>query len=300
MAHAVNSALRAGRAANRRLALVLGDIVDGFMSTSRFVVTFVGCVTLLGGAVILSNDTARARFIEHAPAVVGHWLVPAANEVVAAASAAEAQVQQVSLQVVLPEQRFITQYLSRRYRVADEAVRRLVSEAYKAGENHVLDPTLILAVMAVESSMNPFAESSVGAQGLMQVMTRVHTDKFEMHGGDSAALDPIANIHVGSAILKDLIRRGGSVERGLQLYVGAGNMPDDGGYGARVLGERSRIQLAATGKVDAALAAGLRSDAARLEARAAPVAPAPAATVAPVSAGPDSSDPAGKAAERAA
>jgi hypothetical protein len=52
-----------------------------------------------------------------------------------------------------------------------------------------------------------------------------------------------------------LIRRGGSVERGLQLYVGAGNAPDDGGYGAKVLGERSRLATAANGKVDAAIAA---------------------------------------------
>ena len=37
---------------------------------------------------------------------------------------------------------------------------------------------------------------------------------------------------VGATILHELnFARGGSVERGLQLYVGAGNMPDDGGYG---------------------------------------------------------------------
>jgi hypothetical protein len=42
----------------------------------------------------------------------------------------------------------------------------------------------------------------------------------------------------------------------LQLYVGAGNLPDDGGYGAKVLGERSRLQIAAAGRVDAAIAAG--------------------------------------------
>jgi hypothetical protein len=90
----------------------------------------------------------------------------------------------------------------------------------------------------------------------MQVMTRVHAERFEPHGGHLAALDPIANMKVGSAILNDLINRGGSIERGLQLYVGAGNLPDDGGYGARVLGERARLALAATGKVDAAIAAG--------------------------------------------
>jgi hypothetical protein len=111
----------------------------------------------------------------------------------------------------------------------------------------------------------------------MQVMTRVHTDKFEPHGGEHAALDPVANIKVGSAILKELIRRGGTVERGLQLYVGAGNLPDDGGYGSRVMAERARIQLAAAGKVDSALTAGLRADNARADGRSASLVPAPEA-----------------------
>ena len=60
-------------------------------------------------------------------------------------------------------------WLSRRYRVAPEPVSRLVQEAWRVGEATKLDPTLILAVMAVESSFNPFAQSPVGAQGLMQI-----------------------------------------------------------------------------------------------------------------------------------
>jgi hypothetical protein len=284
---AVNHA--ADRAADHvaaRLAVVGRDTLNGFMAMSRFIVTFVGCVTMLGAAAIIADESARARFIEHAPALVGHWLVPAAPvAVVAGENGQSSAAQSASVEVGLePEQRHITQYLARRYRVADEAVRRLVAAAYRAGEEQALDPLLILAVMAVESSMNPFAQSSVGAQGLMQVMTRVHTDKFEAHGGDHAALDPIANIHVGSAILKDLVRRGGSVERGLQLYVGAGNLPDDGGYGSRVMAERARIQLAATGKVDGALSAGLRADAARITTPVVtPAAAAEAGGVAPVS-----------------
>ena len=81
---------------------------------------------------------------------------------------------------------------------------------------------LILAVVAIESRFNPFAQSPMGAQGLMQVMTRVHAERFAEHGGHLAALDPIANMKVGSEILQDLIRRGGSVERGLQLVGGRG------------------------------------------------------------------------------
>ena len=161
-----------------------------------------------------------------------------------------------------PQQKRVVQYLARRYRVADGAVRMLVSTAFQIGKEKNLDPLLILSVVAIESSLNPFAESAMGAQGLMQVMTRVHAQRFEPHGGEIAALDPVANMKVGTSILHELISRGGSVERGLQLYVGAGNMPDDGGYGARVLGERSRLQLAASGKVEAALSAAVRAAAA--------------------------------------
>jgi hypothetical protein len=88
----------------------------------------------------------------------------------------------------------------------------------------------------------------------------VHSDKFADHGGDHAALDPIANLRVGSAILRDLIRRGGSVERGLQLYVGAGNLPDDGGYAARVLAEQARIRIAAAGRAREAIASAEDAD----------------------------------------
>ncbi len=158
-----------------------------------------------------------------------------------------------------PQQKRIAQYLARRYRVADGAVRLLVATAYQIGREKNLDPLLILSVVAIESSLNPFAESAMGAQGLMQVMTRVHAQRFEPHGGETAALDPITNMKVGSSILHELISRGGSVERGLQLYVGAGNMPDDGGYGVRVLSERGRLQMAAAGKVDAALSAAIRA-----------------------------------------
>ena len=158
----------------------------------------------------------------------------------------------------------------------------LVAQAFEIGREKKLDPLLILSVIAIESSLNPFAASPVGAQGLMQVMTRVHAERFVAHGGDLAALDPIANMKVGSDILNELISRGGSVERGLQLYVGAGNMSDDGGYGARVLGERGRLQVAAAGRVDAAIAAAARVVTAPAEAKPAAVTMQEAAPLTPV------------------
>lgn len=142
------------------------------------------------------------------------------------------------------QERALRSYIARKYRIASSVAGALISTAFIVAREMNLDPQLILAVIAIESRYNPYAESHVGAQGLMQVLTRVHTDKFtEFSDGAIAALHPIANMRVGSRILRDCIDRRGSVERGLACYVGATG-PSDGGYGAKVLAERRRIALA--------------------------------------------------------
>jgi hypothetical protein len=146
------------------------------------------------------------------------------------------------------QQKLVTNWLSKRYRVAGDATDMLVSAAYLTAREIKLDPLLILAVMAIESRFNPFAESPMGAQGLMQVMSKVHHDKFQELGGVKAALNPVANIKVGSLILKEYVTRGGSVEAGLKSYVGAADMDNDGGYGLKVLSEYQNLREVATGK----------------------------------------------------
>jgi hypothetical protein len=239
------------------------DLARGAFVFARIVIVLAGCVTLLVGGTLAVSGDARGRLIERVIELVTALpaaAIDVADRVSARQSsmfgAAEGIAAIPSVESLEPQQKHVTFYLARRYRVADEAVRLIVVSAFETGRSLGLDPLLILAVTAVESSMNPFAESAMGAQGLMQVMTRVHAEKFESHGGGYAALDPIANLKVGSLILKDLVRRGGSVERGLQLYVGAGNQPDDGGYAARVMAEHSRLSLAATGRVERAIASG--------------------------------------------
>jgi Transglycosylase SLT domain len=146
------------------------------------------------------------------------------------------------------QQAAVAQWISKRYRVAPEPVSRLVLEAWSVGQRLGMDPTVILAVMAVESSFNPFAQSPVGAQGLMQVMTRIHDDKYEAFGGVRAAFDPVANLRVGVQVLKECIARAGGLEGGLKAYVGAANLPDDGGYASRVLLERGHLQQVLAGR----------------------------------------------------
>ncbi|MGB3427388.1 MAG: transglycosylase SLT domain-containing protein [Burkholderiaceae bacterium] len=253
MSQATNYALRITRAAGFAWLDSLRDVRDGAMATARLVVTLTGCTALLAVAAVISNDEARSQLADLLPSSIPFISTADAQP----AEAEEELSQEPAARPVAadPRQKFVVQYLARRYRVADGAARMLVANAFEIGQDQKLDPLLILSVVAIESGLNPFAASPMGAQGLMQVMTRVHAERFAEHGGDLAALDPIANMKVGSAILHELISRGGSLERGLQLYVGAGNAADDGGYGAKVLGERARLQLAASGKVDAAIAA---------------------------------------------
>ena len=148
----------------------------------------------------------------------------------------------------LPKQQAaVTQWLSRKYRVAQEPLGTLVAEAFAVGEKVRMDPTLILAVMAIESRFNPYAQSPVGAQGLMQVLTRVHTDKYAAAGGQSAAFDPLTNLRVGVKVLQDCVKQAGSIEGGLRLYVGAVTT-DGSDYINKVMSEHLRIQSVALGK----------------------------------------------------
>ncbi len=169
----------------------------------------------------------------------------------------------------------VASWLSRKYNVAPEPLAALVEEAFAAGPRAKIDPLLIMAVMAVESSFNPYAQSPMGAQGLMQVMTQVHGDKYRRYGGKFAAFDPLSNMRVGIKVLQECIARAGSAEAGLRLYVGAGNLEDDGGYPARVMAEHARLQAVFAGKAVPVLSPPAEAKPVVLQAPAAHAAPAP-------------------------
>lgn len=147
----------------------------------------------------------------------------------------------------------VATYISRAYRVPALDARRITGWAIEIGESKNIDPLLILAVIGTESSFNPKARSHAGAEGLMQVMTKIHTKQFAAFGGDKAALEPYPNMVVGTNILSGLIKRTGSVTKGLKWYSGAANHPTDYGYSTRVLRERSRLLVAAKGDSDEAV-----------------------------------------------
>jgi soluble lytic murein transglycosylase-like protein len=223
----------------------------GVMNTARHTLTVFG----LSAVAMLALLYARPDFAKHVsgliepgPAVVAAPAAPVVVAVTDEAVEARNTAAQDKATANSRQQQFVTSWLSKRYRVAGDAANMLVSTAYTTATEIKLDPLLILAVMAIESGLNPFAESPVGAKGLMQVMAKVHTDKFQQLGGAEAALNPVANIRVGAQILKDYVTRTGSVEAALKSYVGAGASDDDSGYGSKVLAEYRRLKQVAGGK----------------------------------------------------
>jgi hypothetical protein len=248
------TALRIIQSLRTSCAVFVRDVGNGLLEVSHNGLAFVGLAVVATVAFFASQqdmrkavetaalDWLKARHEVRAE-TDGNLLVALAEpQAVARATAAHPSD--------LPRQQAaVAGWLSRRYKVAPEPVSRIVQEAWTLGQRSKLDPTLILAVMAVESSFNPFAQSPVGAQGLMQVMTRIHDDKYQNFGGQHAAFDPLTNLRVGVQVLKDCIAQAGSVEGGLKYYVGAANLPDDGGYAAKVLGEQAHLKQVAAGKV---------------------------------------------------
>lgn len=230
----------------RGLRTFMSDVAEGFFEVTHNGFALLGLAIVFGVLALVARPDLRQSGEEQ---LMG-WLQsrkpppeipdlePTAIDRTTAASPHE-----------LPKpQAAVAYWLSKKYRVAVEPLSVLVSEAFEIGKRTKLDPTLILAIMAVESSFNPFAQSHVGAQGLMQVMTRVHGEKYESAGGTLTAFDPVTNMRVGVKVLQECIARAGSLEGGLKYYVGAANLPDDGGYAGKVLAEHARLQLVIAGR----------------------------------------------------
>lgn len=167
-----------------------------------------------------------------------------------AVNANEEEVRDVAVQpVALHQERLVPtmqqalHYVARRYRVSNEVLVPIFLTAQDSARELGLDPLLIIAVIGVESSFNPFSQSVVGAQGLMQVMPRFHTDKLPEDAGELPFFDPVTNVQVGARILRESIARNGGLIPGLQQFGGAINDPDRR-YSAKVMAERQRLEQA--------------------------------------------------------
>jgi soluble lytic murein transglycosylase-like protein len=145
------------------------------------------------------------------------------------------------LMASVENQRAVADFFEKKYKLDRRKIEEYVSNAVLIAKEVNIDPVLLLAVISVESNFNPHSKSHAGAEGLMQVMTAIHSDKYALYGGPTDAVKPEVNIRVGAYILKHLIATGGSLRNGLKYYVGAANLDHDGGYADKVMAERNQL-----------------------------------------------------------
>ena len=152
----------------------------------------------------------------------------------------DSNVSQTNLEKEFEKTR-VAKWIARKYRVSNEAVREIVEISFSAGDKFEVDPYVVIAIIAIESSFNPLAESGAGALGLMQVMPLIHRKKFQKYGGFEKSLDVKVNIYVGTEILKNFYLRYGNYQRALLAYVGV-SQNSDSSYPTKVLRLRDRLK----------------------------------------------------------
>lgn len=111
---------------------------------------------------------------------------------------------------------------SRRTALTQYEIARLAYTIVREAKRHDFDPRLVLAVMAVESGFHNFAVSQVGAMGLMQVMPATGAELAARQGirwrGPNTLFDPIVNVRLGVAYLRELSDRYGRLHVALAAY----------------------------------------------------------------------------------
>ena len=152
---------------------------------------------------------SRSAHLDHRSAARAPRLHPRAD----APGVREAPVRQA-------EAERLALHIAQTWRMDVPQAQRIVRAAYAQAREQQLSPTLILAVVAQESSFRPSARSRRGAQGLMQVIPRYHPEKLKgLPAG--ALLQPETNISVGAQVLAEYLERlDGRLDPALTRYSG--------------------------------------------------------------------------------
>jgi soluble lytic murein transglycosylase len=99
-----------------------------------------------------------------------------------------------------------------------EVARTIVHESRR----HDIDPVLVMAVIHVESRYHAFVVSPVGAMGLMQILPSTGEELAAREGidwrGPQTLFDPVVNIRLGVAYLRELTDRYGNTTLALAAY----------------------------------------------------------------------------------
>ena len=222
------------------LRTLVADVRDGFLEISRHSLALVGLVVV---AVTLTF-MARPGLEMNVNEMLMDWLEMRQAEGLDTPSASDASYRSTAttLKGLPKDQLAVTQWLSRRYRVSPEPVAALVIEAWAVGERSQIPPSLILAIVAIESKFNPFTAGTQGAMGLMQIEPVAQEETLNQFGGKLAAFDPQTNLRIGARLLQSNIQQAGSVEEGLRLYGRSSGQVNDSAYVDKVMAEHRQLQ----------------------------------------------------------
>ena len=91
-------------------------------------------------------------------------------------------------------------------------------EVLESARRADIDPALLMALIRIESSFNPYAVSPAGAVGLTQVMPHTAEWIHDKLGISGKLDDPSDNIRMGSSYLKYLIDKYESLDKALKAY----------------------------------------------------------------------------------
>lgn len=228
------------------LKTLLTDMGNGVLTVTHSGLAMVGLVV----TVVVLVLALRPDYLAEGEAYVYNWLRERQVSLWWLPENAVQRVTATDLKSLPRSQALVANWLAQKYHVAPEPLAALVAEAHVLSRSSKLPAHLILAVMAIESNFHPYIQSKVGAQGLMQVMPKVHAQRYEEFGGKLAAFDPITNLRVGVSVLVDSIKlKGGNVDDGLRFYLG-GDLTANGGdsYVAKVRAEQLHMDAVAAGQ----------------------------------------------------
>jgi len=150
----------------------------------------------------------------------------------------------------------LIEYVSKRWYLDKNIAMEFVGTANKAASIEAVDPLLILAIIATESSFSNAGNAGVISgsvdaakvnplrpHGPMQVSGRWHAEKMPLDtSGQIRATTLVENIFIGTKVIGEYLRReGGNLKIALQRY--NGNINDSSArYSSRVLRFRSDFE----------------------------------------------------------
>ena len=218
---------------------IASDIREGFVEITRHGMAALGLAVIAVVLMFAVKPDMRTAANEY---LLG-WLHAQQDDgPVAAAEPGAGRSTALATRALTPEQLALTQWLSRKYRISPEPLAALVTEAWTVGERSQVPPTLILAVIAVESNFNPFAQRSDSNRGLMQIDSLSQQDTLSRFGGPLSVFDPLTNLRVGSRVLQSFIQEAGSIEDGVRAYAQTSPQAADSSYTERVLSEHKQLE----------------------------------------------------------